>query len=271
LITLSGRPADFLVGGELPYPSFELVGITGAATPAVDFKPFGTRLSFVPVVLGNGLIRLDVLPEIVQVTKEVVVISGVEIPVFNTQRLRATVEMESGQSLALGGLLQTEEESDVSKVPLLGDLPVAGALFREVEHSIDEFELLVLVTPHLVDPLRPNQKQPGIPGEETRPPTDCELYLKAMPETPVQPFPRPRPTGLPPGPIWEPATVPAEPPPGAGPPGPSGPPPLAPAGPEALPMPRPLPAGGVTAPRFSGGTPQSVICTEGVSHFRNQK
>jgi Flp pilus assembly secretin CpaC len=137
LITLSGRPADFLVGGELPYPSFELVGITGAATPAVDFKPFGTRLSFVPVVLGNGLIRLDVLPEIVQVTKETVVISGVEIPVFNTQRLRATVEMESGQSLALGGLLQTEEESDVSKVPVLGDLgghalPRGGAQHRRI-------------------------------------------------------------------------------------------------------------------------------------------
>ena len=176
LVTASGRAADFLVGGEQPIPNAITLGV-----PSVTFKPFGTRLTFLPTILGDGKIRLDVVPEVSNVNfANSISVSGGggQIPQFVVQRLHATVELQAGQTLCLGGLLQTVEDSQVSKIPVLGSIPVVGALFRRVKHQTLETELLIVITPRLFDPLRGCQVPTSFPGQETVSPTDAQLYLK---------------------------------------------------------------------------------------------
>ena len=221
LVTMNGRPADFLVGGEQPIPTVILAG--SGAVPNVQFKPFGTRLTFVPVRLGDGKIRLDVLPEVSTIDSAGGILTGgITVPRFIVQRLHTTVEMESGQTLYLGGLLQNELAADVQKIPWLGDLPGVGALFRKVSHQYTETELVVIVTPKLVSPMREHQKPVCLPGQESRDPSDHELYLKGRIEVappppphsqhhqnwtyppPPGPLPTSGPTEVQPGPLFGP-------------------------------------------------------------------
>lgn len=180
LVTLSGRPAEFLTGGEQPFPTAQ-----GAVqTPSVQFKKFGTRLNFLPVVLGGGKIRLELVPEVSTVNFNAAVnVGGIDVPQFVTQQLHATVEMMDGETLILGGIIQTEKDSRVVSVPVVGDLPVVGPLFRRVSDVHRELELLVLVTPRLVMPM--NGKPCTYPGAETRNPTDHELYFGGQVEVPL--------------------------------------------------------------------------------------
>ena len=181
LTTLNGRPAEFLVGGEQPYP-YQTSAIT---TPSVEFKKFGTRLNFVPVILGPDKIRLDLVPEHSSVNfTQSLVVGGNQVPQFITQRIHTTVEMEPGQTLVLGGLLQTESDAQVEKVPFLGDLPLVGAAFRRVRHQERELELIIIVTPRLVHPMPESDCPLPLPGDESRRPTDKELYWHGLPESP---------------------------------------------------------------------------------------
>lgn len=174
LVTLSGRPAEFLDGGEQPY---EVISNLGTAN--VTFKKFGTRLNFLPIVMGDGKIRLELRPEVSRIDESTPV--G-ELPRLVQQAFYATVEMESGQTLVLAGMYQTSADAEVQKVPVLGSLPLVGAAFRRVRHVARDEELTVLVTPRVVHPLDPHQLPPQLPGEETRNPSDCELYLHGLPE-----------------------------------------------------------------------------------------
>ena len=193
LVTLNGRAAEFLVGGQQPIPLSGALGV-----PTVDFKPFGTRLSFVPIILGEGKIRLDVVPEVSTIDTATSVTSGtVQVPRFFTQRLHTVVELRSGQTLCLGGLLQTTQEASVSKVPFLGDIPWVGALFRRTTYTTTESELLILVTPRLFDPLRACQAPAAVPGSETRTPNDHELFGLGALEAAGRVPPPPRYTLLP--------------------------------------------------------------------------
>ena len=186
LITLSGRPAEFLVGGEQPFP----YQVSVLSQPSVDFKKFGTRLNFLPVILGPDKIRLDLVPEFSIVDESsLTTIGGIQVPRFITQRIHTVVEMEPGQTLVLGGLLQTEATSQIDKIPYLGDLPFAGAAFRRVTHSENELELLIVVTPRLVHPLDGSEGPVSIPGDESRVPTDQELFFHGLPEAPHCPDP----------------------------------------------------------------------------------
>jgi Flp pilus assembly secretin CpaC len=180
LVTLSGRPAEFLAGGEQPFPTAQ-----GAVqNPSVEFKKFGTRLNFLPVVLGQGMIRLELVPEVSTVNFGAAInVGGIVVPQIVTQKLHATVEMQDGETLILGGIIQTEKDSRVVSVPVLGDIPAIGALFRRVKDLNRETELLVMVTPRLVTPLA--DKPATYPGMETRNPTDCELYLGGNLEMPL--------------------------------------------------------------------------------------
>ena len=186
LVTMNGKPAEFLVGGEQPIPTVIFAG--GTAQPNVAFKTFGTRLAFLPTLLGDGKIRLDVLPEVSTVNAGAgITAGGVSVPQFVTQRLHTTVEMEAGQTLYLGGLLQNEVTSDTQKFPFLGDLPYVGLPFRRVTHSLRKTELVIVVTPRLMEPLRDCQKPPFLPGQGTRNPTDFELYLEGRIEKEARP------------------------------------------------------------------------------------
>ena len=177
LVTLSGHAAEFLSGGEFPVPVAQQGG--GAGNNTVEFRPFGVRLSFVPYVQDDGLIRLQVQPEVSNVSEELSVTlipGGDPVPGLRSRTASTTVELRQGQTLAIAGLLNNEVDGETARVPLLGDLPYVGPLFNRNSHEVVEQELLVTVTPYLVSPM--NADQPlQLPGEEITEPNDLEFYL----------------------------------------------------------------------------------------------
>jgi pilus assembly protein CpaC len=180
VVTISGRPASFLDGGEqaIPVPA-------GLGQIGVQFEEFGTRLNVLPIVLGNGKIHLEVEPEVSNLDPaNGTSIGGTIVPGRDTQRVHTTVELETGQTFAIGGLVQRKIGGSTVKIPVLGDLPFVGVAFRSVTYNEEEDELLIMVTPHLVDPLACNQLPQFRPGEETRSPDDFELFLEGILEAP---------------------------------------------------------------------------------------
>ena len=171
LTALSGERASFLAGGEFPIP---VPGANDSVT--IEFKKFGVRLSFMPIILDNGRISLEVSPEVSQLSATGAVnINNFVIPALTTRQARTTVELASGQSFAIAGLLQNNLNHDVSKFPGLGDLPLLGALFRSDRFQRDETELVILITPYLVRPVS-NRRLAG-PGEGLTPANDVERIL----------------------------------------------------------------------------------------------
>tara|TARA_R110002072_G_scaffold35754_28_gene105560 strand:- start:5549 stop:6919 length:1371 start_codon:yes stop_codon:yes gene_type:complete len=171
LTALSGETASFLAGGEYPIP---VPGDNGTVT--VEYREFGVSLAFTPTLIGNRRINLRVRPEVSQLsTTGAVVIEGFEIPAVSTRRAETTVELGSGESFAIAGLLRRDSTSTVSKFPLLGDLPVLGALFRSTSFNNDESELVIIVTPYLVVP---SGTQLAIPTDAVLPPNDVDLIWR---------------------------------------------------------------------------------------------
>jgi pilus assembly protein CpaC len=197
LTVISGKKASFIAGGEFPVPVPQASGSGGVAI-TVDFKQFGVMLNFTPTVLGNGRIRMDVSPEVSDLDfTNSVSFNGFVIPSITKRTVNTTVELEEGQTLALAGLLENKVTANKSITPLLGDLPILGALFRSVKYERSETELVVLVTPVLVEPMNPGQV-PTIPGERWRYPNEAQLFLGAdlggpAPDTDHAPSMRPPP------------------------------------------------------------------------------
>jgi pilus assembly protein CpaC len=176
LIALNGEVASFLAGGEFPIPVVQS-GISGGNSITIEYKEFGVRLNFRPTVLGDNQIRIHVAPEVSSLTDQgAVEIQGFRVPALITRRAETTVELKSGQSFAMAGLLHETDIGRNSRVPGLGDLPVLGALFRSVRYERGETELLVLVTACLVEPTT-LEECPPLPGDMHVPPNDWELYL----------------------------------------------------------------------------------------------
>jgi pilus assembly protein CpaC len=180
LVTISGRQADFLSGGEQAVPIPATLGQVG-----VNFYEFGTRLSFLPVVLGNGKIHLEVSPEVSNLDPaNGTSIQGTVVPGRDTQKVHTVVELEDGQTLAIGGLIQRTSEGFMTKIPVLGELPFVGPFFSSKSLHEQETELVILVTPRLVDGMACNQLPKYVPGQETRSPDDFELFLEQILEAP---------------------------------------------------------------------------------------
>lgn len=154
LIAIEGQKATFLAGGEFPYPTVQSAqagGGTGAVT--VSWKEFGVRLSFTPVITNNGSVRLQVMPEVSSLDfANGVTIGGFQLPALLTRRVETSVELRPGQHLAIAGLLDNSTLTEASKIPLLGDLPILGTFFRTKSARDRNTELVVLVTPHIVEP-----------------------------------------------------------------------------------------------------------------------
>ncbi len=183
LVTLSGNPASFLEGGEqaIPVPA-------GLGQVGVQFEEFGTRLNFLPIVLGNGRIHLEVEPEVSRLDNAAgTAIQGTIVPGRATQRIHTTVEMETGQTFVIGGLIQKVTNAGVNKVPFLGEMPFLGTFFSQKTYNEIETELVVMVTPHLVDPQSACQVAKVLPGQESRSPDDFELFLEGILEAPRGP------------------------------------------------------------------------------------
>lgn len=175
LVAMSGHQASFLAGGEFPVP----VSQQGLNNNTVQFQPFGVRLDFMPVVLDDGRVRLSVTPEVSTVDDALgttLVTGGDPVPGLNTRRAHTTVELREGQTLAIAGLLQVSLDAQTNRIPGLGDLPILGPLFSNTSHKREEKELLVLVTPQLIQPMEAHQVPP-LPGDCVEDPTDPELYL----------------------------------------------------------------------------------------------
>jgi pilus assembly protein CpaC len=183
LVTLSGNPASFLDGGEQAVPVPAGLGQVG-----VQFEEFGTRLNFLPIVLGDGRIHLEVEPEVSALDPNAgVAIAGATVAGRATQRVHTTVEMEAGQTFVIGGIIQRTTTGAATKVPVLGQIPFLGAFFSTKTYTETESELVILVTPHLVDPQSCDQLVKVLPGQETRSPDDFELFLEGILEAPRGP------------------------------------------------------------------------------------
>lgn len=177
LMTYSGEQADFLAGGEFPIPVPQSGGAGGGGTTiTVQYKQFGVQLNFTPVVLGNGRIRLQVNPEVSDLDySRSISLGGFVIPTITKRNAKTTVELAEGQTLAIAGLLNQRVAANRDVTPLLGDLPVLGALFRSVRYERSETELVMMVTPYVVEAMNPDQV-PTLPGESWRFPTEGELF-----------------------------------------------------------------------------------------------
>ncbi len=145
LVALSGEKASFLAGGEFPYPV-----PTGLNQITLEFRSYGVKLNFQPLVQDNGLIRLQVNPEVSELdAANAVKIAGVTVPGLITRSANTTVELHDGESLAIGGLFQRDYANTVRQFPFLGDIPIVGTLFRSVRWKRNETELVIIVTPRL--------------------------------------------------------------------------------------------------------------------------
>ncbi len=148
LVALSGQSANFLAGGEIPVPIAQ-----GLGTTSIEYKPFGIGLTVSPTVLSNERIVLKVAPEASDLDyTNAVTLSGVAVPAITTRRADTTVELGDGESFVIGGLVSRTTSSSVDKVPMLGDLPVLGTVFKRQDYQQNERELVIVVTPHLVKP-----------------------------------------------------------------------------------------------------------------------
>jgi pilus assembly protein CpaC len=180
LTTVSGRAASFNSGGEFPILVPQSLG-----TVSVEYREYGTRVDFVPIVLGNGDLRLEVRPSVTEIDESrSVVLNNMRVPALRTRWVDTAVEMKAGQTLALAGLIKTRIESENRGIPWLADLPWFGAPFRRVQETANEVELLILVTPEFIDAVDPQQLPPCGPGESTESPCDVEFYYRSYQEVP---------------------------------------------------------------------------------------
>ncbi|RZF66331.1 type II and III secretion system protein family protein [Sphingomonas populi] len=171
LTALSGETGTFLAGGEIPIPVSQ-----GLGAVSVEYKQYGVMLAYTPTVLADGRISLRVRPEVSQLTSEgSVTLNGTTIPALSTRRAETTVELGSGQSFMIAGLLQNDHNNAISKAPGVGDMPVLGALFRSNAFKRNETELVIVITPYLVKPVDANQIV--LPTDGYKAPTDLDQIL----------------------------------------------------------------------------------------------
>ncbi|NBO19369.1 MAG: type II and III secretion system protein family protein, partial [Proteobacteria bacterium] len=171
LVTTSGQTANFLAGGQFPLP---IAGQNGQIT--LEYKPFGVSLNFTPVVQGKDRISLTVAPEVSTLNFNTPIkISNITYPIIDTRRASAVVELGSGDSFMLAGLMQYNTNNNVDKFPALGDLPVLGALFRSTQFQNNQSELVILVTPYVVHPISNNKQQ--VPTDGYKPATDFQRTI----------------------------------------------------------------------------------------------
>lgn len=184
LVALSGESANFLAGGEIPVPS----GVDNSGRVSITFKPFGVAVAFTPTVLDGGLINLRVAPEVSSLDREASVqLDGATIPGLKVRRAITSLELRDGQSFAMAGLLQSDYTNAVRSVPLLGQIPILGALFRSTGFQKGETELVIMVTPRLVKPMRADQLR--LPTDRVAAPDDAALLLMGRHEKILAPQP----------------------------------------------------------------------------------
>ena len=185
LVSLSGETASFLAGGEFPVPVVQNTsGSSNSIT--VEWKPFGVSLAFTPTVLADGVINLVVQPEVSAIDPtNTIIVSNQRIPGVVTRRAKTVVEMRDGESFALAGLIRKDFQDTIRQVPFLGSIPIIGTLFRSTGFQNDESELVIIVTPRLVQPARGGTLK--TPADRVGPPHEADLFLNGRTDTGVPP------------------------------------------------------------------------------------
>lgn len=190
LTALSGQTATFLAGGEIPLPLTNTNANTGLQTTSINYRQYGITLEFSPTVLADGRISLHVKPEVSDLDyQSAVTIDGSVIPGFQTRRADTTIELGSGQSFVIGGLLRASNTNNMQRTPGVGNVPVLGALFRSNGYKRGETELMIVVTPYLVTPVPASQIV--LPTDGYKTPTDIgrvftgEMYKGSSERRPV--------------------------------------------------------------------------------------
>ncbi|CAN5394451.1 type II and III secretion system protein family protein [soil metagenome] len=213
LTAVSGETASFLAGGEFPIPISQTLGQV-----TVEYKQYGVSLSFTPTVLADGRISMRVRPEVSQLSTDgAVTLNGFTVPALTTRRAETTVELGSGQSFMIGGLLQNNNTNTISKAPGLGDLPILGNLFKSSGYKRAQTELMIIVTPYLVKPVSAGDIH--LPTDGLKNPTDLQALLLGQEFSGKSGGTRPKPTLKPPvtvasptpGPVGPAVSVPSAP------------------------------------------------------------
>jgi pilus assembly protein CpaC len=186
LVALSGEKATFLAGGEIPVPVVQgtnatntTLGIGVNYTPniSIEWKQFGVGLEFTPTVLNNGIINLQLNPSVTEInTANSLNINGTTVPSLTERKAHTAVELRDGQSFAIAGLLQAQDSQSINQVPWIGNVPVLGALFRSTDFQKSQTDLVIIVSPHLVRPVRPDQHL-ATPFDTALQSNDVDLFL----------------------------------------------------------------------------------------------
>ncbi len=201
VMAISGQEGSFLAGGKILIPVAQMGAVGGASLVTLQEKDFGVGLRFTPTVLSGGRINLQVAPEVSELSREGAAISGTNnaaqiFPVITTRRASTTVQLADGQSFAIGGLIKNNTTSNIRALPILGEIPILGALFRSTDFQNDKTELVFVVTPRLVKPLPADY---GLPTDAYRDPSRTELFLggklEGKPHPQYQPAQRGAPSG----------------------------------------------------------------------------
>ncbi|MBK8271561.1 MAG: type II and III secretion system protein family protein [Sphingomonadales bacterium] len=199
LTALSGETASFLAGGEFPIPISQQLG-----SVSIEYKQYGVSLAFSPTVLADGRISMRVRPEVSELTNEgSVTLNGYTVPGITTRRAETTVELGSGQSFMIGGLMRNSQTNSIDRAPGLGNVPVLGALFRSTRYRKSETELVIIVTPYLVKPVSANQI--ALPTDGFKASTDAQRILLGQTHSGDSGGKRPTPTEAPPATIVAPS------------------------------------------------------------------
>ncbi|WP_161990644.1 type II and III secretion system protein family protein [Candidatus Methylobacter oryzae] len=185
LTVISGQDADFLSGGEFPIPVPQNMGVGGASTVTIQFKPFGVMLKFLPVVLDTGRISMKLNIDVSEISADNAVVlpagnGNFVIPSLTKRSANSSLELNDGQTLGIAGLINDSMRETISKFPGLGDIPVLGQLFTSQKFLKNETELVIFVTPHLVKPIIPGNIQ--LPTDKYIEPSDVEYYLMGRTE-----------------------------------------------------------------------------------------
>lgn len=194
LTALSGETAEFLAGGEFPIPLSQ-----GLGTTTVEYKNYGVSLAYTPTVLANGRISMRVRPEVSELSSQgAITLNGFQVPALVTRRAETTVELGSGQSFMIAGLLSNNATNSVDKAPGLGDVPILGNLFRSTTYRKGETELVIVVTPYLVKPVDANDIK--LPTDGFRSPTEAQRLFGFQQSDGVTGGDRPKPSAAEPAP-----------------------------------------------------------------------
>jgi pilus assembly protein CpaC len=172
LTAMSGETASFLAGGEFPIPVPQSLG-----SITIDWKTYGVMLAFTPTLIGEDRISLHVRPEVSQLSEAgAITVDNISVPALTTRRAETTIELSSGQSFAIAGLLNNNQTQSANKYPFLGDMPILGPLFRSTQFQNNETELVIIITPYIVKPA--NEEQLALPTDGFSPPSDVDRLFQ---------------------------------------------------------------------------------------------